>query len=196
MDTAKVKVNLKIQDLMPSYWDATQFKGRLLVATPTMLKPKDISSKKWATAILEAISEHGKFHLAIPLSFWSKKWKTAPIQEEERAPHWIELVDAFSESDYAQGLTPMHSIREIIEVLASGNNVLIPSSSEKISGFVPAMLTMISHDSHPEKIWYPTLYSSEIRHELTQFQFGYIYGMCDVNYSFGLSSLRETYFQR
>ena len=190
VETGTLSVHLKIQE-HNFYWNEWQFKGRLLVAIPSKTKPKCISPETWATGILDATTKSGKFHLAIPRSFWQKSWGDCSAKARVDRSRIIDVMDAFSGFDDTDGHTPVDSVLDIIKILKQGEDVLIPSATKKISGFILAMLSNIAntYNTHPVKIWYPITGEG---YELTPFQLGYIYGMYDANSSFGMNYLRET----
>lgn len=187
MEIGTVTVKLQIIEITPLC--EVGFKGRLLTAIPTELKPKSVTSKTWATSILAATAQHGKFQLALPKSFWQEKWGEVDIEAGIGGVRCIDVIDVITVTDYSCGSTPMQSVLEIIEVLKNGADVLIPASTQKISGFVPALLNLISHDSHPVKVWNPIVCGD--KYELTPFQLGYIYGIYDGRSAFGLEYIRR-----
>jgi hypothetical protein len=161
------------------------FKGKLYAATSSSSKPPDISPDTWAIALVRAARRRGKFRLVIPSSFCRLSiqglFKQAGLDDTD----WIELLDMFpGEFDngrdrYWGGRTPMDSLLAIVEALRAGQDVLILSATNKISGFVPAVLSRISDPMvNVVKVWYPITRGRD--YELTAFQSGYLYGLSDV----------------
>ena len=61
--------------------------------------------------------------------------------------------------------------------MKAGEDVLVPSLSETLSGFVPLILCRIyGLDIHVAKVWYPVLQNG---YELSEFHMGYVYGLTD-----------------
>ena len=172
-------MKLKTQELeMP--WGLGILKGRLLVATPTRSKPRNVSADDWCSRILATAEVDRKFHLVIPCSFWPDGKPchgepTSTFTEFRR----FDVMDAFCGAEEYRPDTPFDSIREIIDCLMKGDDVLVLSATKKIPGFLPAVLSRILEpDVHIVKLWWPIICGSG--YELSLFQLGYLYGLTDA----------------
>ena len=169
--------SLKIQELDLPYGVLTPFKGRLFSGTPNRGKPRSVPAEAWCELVLEAAQSSWKKHLAIPRSFWPKE-KTLTWLSEKTQHHFqcIHVFDTFhSVIDHAE---VADSLRKKKKNLSLGEDVLIISANKKISGFVPAALTMLLDPQvHIAKVLYPITVGSG--YDLTPFQLGYLHGLSD-----------------
>ena len=112
----------------------------------------------------------------------------------------VEFVDLMDEWDGPHdfgGMTPVASIRQILDHLQRGEDVIILSHKKKMSDFVRAILCLVSmeHSEHPTKFWCGIAANGN-GVELTQFQRGYIYGLANSSGPFGLEQLRKKHQAR
>lgn len=185
MDTVNLAVNLEIQEIeIP--WCEWELKGKLYAAVPTKSKPRGLPLDEWATALLHAAYNCGKYRLAIPRSLCPANAEKLLEQAKMGEAQWIVMLDIFEGYDTYGGSTPIEAVREIIDSLKNGENILMLSAKKKIPGFIPAILSIISApEVHIVKVWYPILNKG---YDLTPFQIGYLYGLYDDR---ELKALRE-----
>jgi hypothetical protein len=175
--------------------------GILFAATPLCTKPEGVGNKAWALAIMkdvrrhEYLRVHHKCVFAVPTSFWSA---SRGELVESAALADVELVGLMDEWDGYHDfgdMTPMDSIRQIIDHLQRGENVIILSHRKKMSDFVRIIISLVSqeHNEHPEKFWREIANDDSL--ELTQFQRGYIYGLTNATAPFDLEKLGNKYYE-
>ena len=190
MNKDQVEVQLIIQEMRdaPIKWP---WKGKPYAATPSTQKPAELSTEAWAIAVLRAARHSCKFRLVIPRSFYPGGLRSLPLPAELTQGDWIELMDmAPNQKDYDEG-SPLKSFGEILRALKAGEDVLVPSLSEKISGFLPLFLSRIRNmRSHVVKVWSPVMDD----YELSEFHMGYVYGLTDGrrgHFGGGVNQLRR-----
>lgn len=183
-----IEVKLRVQELFIPWCD-WKLKGRLFAATPHKAKPRNIPSDAWTIAILGAASHYEQFQLVIPTSLLpANREKLLELAGFEDVS-MINLMDNWGDLNDFNGSAPIESVNRMICSLIKGENVLILSSSQKISGFVPAIFSKICDAQvHPEKVCYPITYEG---YKLTPSQIGYIYGLSDSDSHFGVSLIRD-----
>ena len=176
MNTKNTFVELNIEELKIPYGDGGVFKGKLFGATPNREKPHDMSAETWAISLLTLTTRiKEKYTLAVPVSFWPSIEICRAQKSEPNGVHWITVMDQIEDISKQHGATPERSFHQIIDALKSGKNVLILSATGKISGFVPAIMSLLLHPTaHVEKVAYPII--EGLGYEMTPFQLGYLYG--------------------
>lgn len=170
------QLKLKIHEVdipWPLPWP---FKGRLLAGTPSRNKPRATSMAAWSGQIVELATQQSKAYLAIPDSFWQ-----LDIEQDEdvrnKSTPYIRIKDNPG-ANPPQILDLDGSLSDIIQHLTDGEDVLILSAARKISGFIPALFSMLSDQSgHIEKILYPIEHGGYV---LTQQHRGYLRGIYDA----------------
>lgn len=173
MNSERLVVTVEIEELSFLKGE-TVFKGRLCAVRPSRSKPRDITSEVWAVALLRAANEGGKFLLAIPRSFCSSDGISIVEQAGLADTRWIDLMD---QPNYQRGSSPIEAVREIIDALSDGEDVLVLSNTKRRPGFVSAVLSKLCEPIvHVEKVLHTV---TSYRYELTPFQVGYIYGISD-----------------
>lgn len=176
-----MEMNLIVEEAVAPY-DSNPFSGKLYFARPTRNKPRDVPAHEWLSAIIDWVSSSAnKWTIAIPVSFWQSinvPNAFEAIMGSGNSPFaHIQIMD--SPGEFSNGLTPENSIREVVNALLSGKDVLLLSNRKKVSGFVPAILSTLVHpDGHIEKLLWPILHS-EFGYELTPAQKGYLAGLYD-----------------
>jgi hypothetical protein len=170
--------------------------GKLLSAGPSYSKPLVIDKKDWVVSLFNNVvkqvtREARKPVLAVPRSFWPLRMGALLDQVEFEGYQSIDVMDECGEINNADPMTMMNSIREIIDRLQDGQDVVVLSHTRKISGFIPALLMCVSlpHLEDPTKYWYTLVREQGL--ELTPFQVGYIHGLYDASGPFGLMQLRS-----
>jgi hypothetical protein len=180
--------------------------GRLYSATPNKAKPNHMSGEEWTTSLLVAFfgittasfPGHGrKFELVLQSSLWESIVKTQALQESfyERQQitkpiSLLKVTDEFCGTENFNPETPIESIGKIFDALKSGIDIFVFSCSEKISGFIPAVLSRISDSQcHIVKLWHPIIIGQG--YELTPFQLGYLYGLTDASAAPSCGSLSK-----
>ena len=179
MNQNPIQLTLKIQELHFHWYGRKAVKSRLCVATPSRAKPREVTAESWCAQIVETAQASWNQHLAIPWSFWPKGKPDSQFSTEAGEQRCFDVVDVFCGfEDYHDG-TPADSIREIIDCLARGEDVLILSNSKKISGFILAVLMrLLDPDRHIIKLWWPIIHGG---YDLSPFQLGYLYGLTDAD---------------
>lgn len=171
-----MEMNLIVEEAVAPYL-SNRFPGKLYLARPSKNKPREVSDEEWRDSILQwAKQVGGKWAIAIPASFWPKQREVDEAASSHGCviPH-IRLMDMPGE--VAGGETPENSIGEIIRALMTGQDVMILSGKEKVSGFMPAILGALVHpECHPEKLFWPVLHQG---YELTPAQMAYITALYD-----------------
>lgn len=182
-----------IQEIKLPRFQATP--GILFSAVPLCTKPAGIGNKAWALAIAMEVRRHEclwvdrKCVLAVPISFWPASTveliESAALADVEL----VGLMDEWDRSNDFGDLTPIDSIRQIVDHLQRGKDVIILSHRNRMSDFVRTILSLISqeHSEHPKTFWCEIANDDSL--ELTQFQRGYIYGLANATGSFGLEQL-------
>lgn len=160
------------------------FKGDLYVGTPSRNKPKDVTNESWQDTILNLAVARGKACIVVPDSFWCKSNESPKDIENCLCIKFPDLCDGNVERG-----TPQEAIVRIVEHLKDAEDVLILSTSKKISGFIPAILSMLAApDCHIEKIMWPIEHGAG--YTLTPAQRGYLAGLYDASqlHALGLAS--------
>lgn len=176
-------LKLKIQE--HSVW--LPFKGKLYIGTPSRNKPRNVTAEDWCTGLIDLVHKSWKNNFAIPFSFWPEG--TRPFGNQYgllEFNKYFHIVDNLGAIGLNQPETSMFEIYSIIECLMRGQDVLVLSSSKKISGFLPVVLRcLVEPQGHIVKIMYST------EGTLTADQRGYIAGLVDARHLIGSSILRD-----
>lgn len=152
--------------------------GTLHAAVPSRNKPGQVSDATWCSEILSLALQRGKAYIAIPESFWPKGSDgNADWQRLQGHPLCIPFPDL--PDGQTDAGTPQDCIGNIVTHLKDGDDVLILSATPTISGFIPAILTMLAepHD-HVEKVLWPIEHTAG--YGLTPAQRGYLAGLYDA----------------
>lgn len=173
--------------------------GKLFAATPLKSKPPAMSKEDWTIGLVEICRElvqveKSAFAIAIPRSFWPSGINELVEVTGLKDGEFIDLMDEWDGPHLDTGpMTPVESIRQIIQHLQHGEDVIVLSHTSKISDFVRALLYLVwqPYPGHPAKVWCGFELGKVI--ELTQFQRGYIYGLSNATGSFGLEQLRNAH---
>ena len=155
------------------------FTGDLYVGRPSRNKPKQTSSAAWCSEVLSLAVKHAKAYLVIPDSFWPEASGNHCVADliGYKPQHFLRLPDLLD--GFANAETPNHTVRKIVEHLKYADDVLILSSSKAVSGFVPAILSMLAAPScHIEKVLWPI--ENGRGYALTPAQRGYLAGLYDA----------------
>lgn len=172
------KFKLKITELSLPY-SSRPFSGRLLAGTPARNKPRNMEAADWCTALMKVAFSEGKCRVAIPESFWSASTGSISLSEMTLPAH-IVVPDMPSTIGIDQTETPCYAIQEIVQSLMRGEDVLVLSATTAISGFIPAVLTRLTHpDCHLVKLFYPI---ESAGYALSPDQKGYIAGLSDAQW--------------
>lgn len=160
------------------------FKGDLYVGTPSRNKPKDVTNASWQDTILNLAIARGKAYIVVPDSFW---WNSNESPKDIENCLCIKFPDLCDEN--IERGTPQEAIVRIVEHLRDAEDVLILSATKKVSGFVPAILSLLAApDCHIEKILWPI--EQGAGYTLTPAQRGYLVGLYDATqlHALGLAS--------
>lgn len=177
--------------------------GQLFAAAASISKLSHIEKTDWAFGILGAVLRKGgvgvkKPVLAIPRSFWPlgtnelvEQAATVGFEYIDLLDEWVDhqdLMDDWDKPHVLKYMTPIESVRQILDRLRRGDDVIVLSHTKKISDFVRAILFLVSlsHREHPAKVWEGLAQGRSV--ELTQFQRGYVSGLANAC---GLFSLEE-----
>jgi hypothetical protein len=151
-------------------------KGKLLVATPEHRRPRDVPLETWLIELVRSANQNGKYRLAIPATFWKG---LAPDfgHPELDGLSTIAVADSLEPAD-GHGRRPADSIEQITRALSAGEDVLVLTSTQEVSGFIPAVLGLLADPQvHPEKVLYSIVKGES--YSLTPFELGYVYGLAD-----------------
>lgn len=169
-------LQLTVQEIAIPWVETSLFKGRLLAGTPSRNKPRATSIAVWCRQVLDLAAQRNKVYLVIPDSFWPPPIDQGADAEQKRLLH-IRIMDD-------PGAAPENmielewSLGKIIQLLDDGEDVLILSATRDISGFIPALFSMLGDPScHIEKILYPIEHGGYV---LTPQQRGYLRGIDDA----------------
>jgi len=190
-----LKIEMIFQEIQIPKFGSTQ--GQLLAANPAFSKPSNMTKEQWALLLLQQVRTQdmggNKSALAVPRSFWPLSTEELQDYAKLEGFEFIDLVDEWDGPRDYRCVTPVDSIRKIIDHLQRGEDVIVLSNTKNISDFVPAVLYLVADErnSHPAKMW--CAIAQNVGVELTQFQSGYVYGLMNVNDPFGLELLREVH---
>jgi len=190
-----LKIEMIFQEIQIPKFGSTQ--GQLLAANPAFSKPSNITKEQWALLLLQQVRTQdmgsNKSALAVPRSFWPLSTEELQDYAKLEGFEFIDLVDEWDGPRDYRCVTPVDSIRKVIDHLQRGEDVIVLSNTKNISDFVPAVLYLVADErnSHPAKMW--CAIAQNVGVELTQFQSGYVYGLMNVNDPFGLELLREVH---
>lgn len=173
--------------------------GRLFAANPSFAKPSNIAREDWVFSLLQQVKNQvreSKSVLAVPRSFWPLSREALDEYAKSEGIECVDLMDEWDGPLDFGGMTPVESMRQIIDHLQRGQDVIILSHSKKGSDFVHAILYIISQEyaEHPAKMWCGIAQDGGV--ELTQFQRGYLYGLMNATGSFGLEQLKNAFRER
>lgn len=175
-----ISLKLAIQEIDIPWGRNLPFTGQLYAATPSHSKPKEMTDSAWCTNILNLAAERKKAYYVIPDSFWPEGEKGNAGTEllQSKFPCCIRFHD-LNDGATTEG-TPQYCIKEIIERLMDGEDIVILLATKHISGFLPALISMLAvPDCHLEKILWPIEHS--LGYVLTPAQRGYLAGLYDAN---------------
>lgn len=175
-----VKVEIQIQEIRIAYGTGSAVTGKLFAANPVGKKPDTMPADTWAISLVTAASEKQNYLLAVPASFWPSGVSKSDVDTALVGIQWVSVMDQLDKISSANGQTPTRSLLQVVKALKDGKDVLLLSSSDEISGFVPAIISKVLHPTaHVEKIAYPIV--EGMGYPMTQFQIGYLYGMANAN---------------
>lgn len=174
--------------------------GTLFCATFSATRAHDIGDVEWGVAVLDAFFRVDlgdlrkgarKADYAVPSSFWPQISDDPAVRREIlQVTHTgsgdglIEVQDEFCGIEHYVPDTPIEGIKEIVNSLQKGVDVILMNVSKGISGFVPAAITRLQEkECNIVKLWYPIL--KQYGYELTPFQLGYLYGLTDAGHPDG-----------
>lgn len=154
------------------------FPGTLYAGTPSRNKPKQIDAVQWCADILNLAEKRGKAHLVIQESFWPKaSGADDEIRSTLTSSHHLTCFDL--PEGQTHGITPQKCVAQIVQNMKDAEDVLILCSTTKISGFIPAILSMlVEPDCHIEKVLWPIEHGAG--YVLTPAQRGYLAGLYDA----------------
>lgn len=164
--------------------EALPFKGNLYVGTPSRNKPKDVTNELWQDTVLNLATERGKAHIVVPDSFGCNGNVKQEGIEHCLCLNFPDLCDGNIERG-----TPQEAIVRIVEHLKDAEDVLILSPTKRVSGFIPAIISMLAApDCHIEKILWPIEHGAG--YTLTPAQRGYLAGLYNASqlHALGLAS--------
>ncbi len=190
-----VKVELVFQEIPIPLLGLTQ--GKLVSANPVAAKPTDMSKDDWALSILgqvrSGVRDGNKSVLAVPRSFWPLSPEELQEYAKSERFEFIDLMDEWDGPHDFGFMTPVESVRQIIDHLRRGKDVTVLSHTKRRSDFVRAVLFLVAqeHAEHPAKLWCGIAQEGQI--ELTQFQRGYVYGLINATGPCGLEQLKEAF---
>jgi ADP-ribose pyrophosphatase YjhB (NUDIX family) len=170
-------LKLNVQHVTLPYADYP-FEGRLWIGTPSRNKPRT-GQATWCNTLLEVAYAPDKWHLAIPTSFWPDELASGGNDEEMElvAPPHIAIPDRLGTEETVHANIPEYALCPLVELLMSGEDVLLLSPSKKPSGFIPALLVLLLEPQcNIEKVLWPLQHGG---YELTPTQIAYIAGMSD-----------------
>ena len=174
------KVETQIQEIRIAYGPGSAVTGKLFAATPVGKKPDTMPAETWATSLVKAASKMQNYLLAVPMSFWPTGISKGDVDTSLVGIQWVSVMDQIDKISNANGQTPTRSLLQVVKALKDGQDVLLLSSNDEISGFVPAIISKVLHPTaHIEKIVYPIV--EGMGYPMTQFQIGYLYGMASAN---------------
>ncbi len=185
---------LVLQELTIPWGSTLPFKARLYAATPSCCKSKEISDTAWCTEIISLAAQQGKICFVISDSFWLENGNREVGVEviESKFSDYIRFHDLNGGATNAG--TPQECLEKIVEDLKSGKDIAVLFSTTQISGFIPALISMLAApDCHLEKILWPIEHSAG--YFLTPAQRGYLAGLFDANKlrALGLAASADSY---
>jgi hypothetical protein len=179
-DIVNAKIEIQIQEIRIAYGTGSAVTGKMFAATPIGKKPDTMPAETWAIALAKAASKKQNYLLAVPTSFWPTGASKSDVDTALVGIQWVSVMDQIDKIANANGQTPARSLLQVVKALKEGHDVLLLSSSDEISGFVPAIISKVLHPTaHVEKIVYPIV--EGMGYPMTQFQLGYLYGMANAN---------------
>ncbi len=175
------------------YGCSESFKGRLLSASPSRSKPRNMEAAEWCAALMKIAFSKENCRVAIPESFWAFNQGSIDLRETTLPAH-IAVPDLPSTIGIDQTETPCYAIEEIVQSLKRGEDVLVLSATTGISGFIPAVLTRLTHPNcHLVKLFYPI---ESAGYALSPDQKGYIAGLSDAQWLSELDLPHEFFVER
>ena len=167
------------------------FKGRIFTGNPSRGKPRDVPLDEWCASIVRLSALQWKSRVCIPRSFFSSQEKRHDYLTQPDRPRYLALVDDLGSIGECQPSTPADDVREIIECLTRGDDILILSQTRKISGFLPAILAKLCHSNwHVIKLLWTLEHHG---YEITEGQRGYIVGLRDAVWLHSLNSEHDDF---
>lgn len=171
-------MKLQIRDVQIPWWPVGG-RGELFVAYPGA-KPPNISDDDWVDELIESACEQGIKNVVAPTSVRPSNTGSSVGIAGKNECRLYHLKDEFEFNvDDLTGDTPLECIREIYLTLQNGENVLLVSLKEEISGFLPATLSILMEPAvHIVKVMYPVTQTEG--YVLTSQQTAYLYGFSDA----------------
>lgn len=172
------KMKLQISEVQIPWWPLGE-RGELFVAYPGA-KPPNISDDDWVGELIHSSCEQGIQNIVAPTSVCPYNTGASVVISGKSKCRLFHLKDEFEFNvDDLTGDTPLECIREIYRALQNSENVLVVSVKEKISGFLPAALSILADPAvHIVKVVYPITQAEG--YVLSSQQIAYLYGFSDA----------------
>lgn len=171
-------MKLQISEVQIPWWPVSK-RGELFVAYPGA-KPPNISDGDWVGELIQSACEQGIKNVVAPTSVLPSNTGASVVIACKSECRFFHLKDEFEFNiDEITSDTPIECIREIYRALQNGENVLVVSVKEKISGFLPAALSILADPAvHIVKVVYPITKAEG--YVLSSQQIAYLYGFSDA----------------
>ena len=187
-------LKLIIRELEIPYCGGQPFKGRIFSGNPSRLRPRDVPLDKWCASIVRLSTDQWKSRVCVPSSLLLTQEMRREYSTATNGRGYLNLVDDIGTIADDGFDSPARDVREIIECLTRGDDVLILSRTRKISGFLPAILfRLFDPRCHILKILWTIDHSG---YEITNGQRGYIAGLSDAEHLQWLSAMHCNVDQR
>lgn len=165
--------------------NASHSKDRIAVELNIPWADKALTGRLWSAQLVDRMSADSlmkEFRLdhdtlvAVPSE---KKQDAQSLFAHHAIAELLSYIELSPQSEkIAFGETPLAAIATIFESLSCGKDVLLLRWTDVPSGFVPAILSILSaSDIHIEKVIFPV---RQRGYELTSEQVAYLYGLYDA----------------
>lgn len=171
-------MKLQIRDVNLTWWPKGG-RGQLFVANPGE-KPLSSLGDGGLDELVQSACEQGIKNVVVPTSLLAQQAGMIHVATGKNDCRLLFLKDVFEfnvEEFFPD--TPFECLREIYAALQKGQDVLLISATNEISGFLPAALSVLEDPNvHIIKVIYPITQNEG--YLLTTQQIAYLYGFSDA----------------